>query len=151
MGQSLARIYVHIVFHVKLNKLLILPEDRPDLFAYVGSILRERDSMPIRINGVGDHIHILCSLSKKIAACDLLEDIKRHSSRWIKTRSEYYKKFAWQGGYGCFSVSPSLLEITKSYIDQQEAHHKKVTFEEELISFLKEYGLDYDIRYLFKD
>ena len=151
MGQSLCKLYVHIVFHVKNNELLVQPDDRSDLYAYLGSIIRDKDSMRLLINGVGDHVHILCNLSKNVAVADFLEDIKRHSSRWIKTKSEYYKKFAWQGGYGCFSVSPSVLERTMNYIRNQEVHHRKVSFEEELISFLKEYGLDYNERYLFED
>ena len=90
-------------------------------------------------------------MSKNIALSKLTEEIKRHSSRWIKTRGAHYKQFAWQGGYTGFSVSQSLHDKTKRYIEQQEEHHKKMTFKEELIAFLKEYDIDYDERYLWID
>jgi hypothetical protein len=90
-------------------------------------------------------------MSKNIALAKLTEEIKRHSSRWIKTIGSQYKDFNWQGGYAGFSVSQSLHEKTKQYIFQQEEHHKKMTFKEELILFLNEYGIEYDERYLWTD
>ena len=111
----------------------------------------KNESIPILINGTSDHIHILCVMSRNIALAKLIEEIKRHSSRWIKTRKSYYKQFAWQGGYSGFSVSQSLHDKTKGYIQNQEEHHKKMSFKEELIAFLKEYGIEYDERYLWTD
>ncbi|MCK4923002.1 MAG: transposase, partial [Bacteroidales bacterium] len=96
-----------------------------------------------------NHLHILCVMSKNIALAKLTEEIKRHSSRWIKTRGSHYIKFAWQGGYAGFSVSQSLHDKTRRYIETQEEHHKKITFKEELIAFLKEYGIDYNEKYLW--
>jgi putative transposase len=93
----------------------------------------------------------LCILSKNMCLAALMEEIKRHSSRWIKTLDPHYSKFYWQGGYAGFSISPSLVQKTRLYIDNQEEHHIKRTFEEELILFLKEYEIDYDERYLFSD
>lgn len=90
-------------------------------------------------------------MSKNIALAKLMEDVKRHSSRWIKTKDEYYKDFAWQGGYGCFSVSQSVVERTKRYIQNQEEHHHKRDFKAEYIAFLKEYGVEYNETYLFTD
>jgi hypothetical protein len=90
-------------------------------------------------------------MSKNIALARLTEEIKRHSSRWIKTKGPYYNQFAWQGGYAGFSVSQSLHDKTKLYIQNQEEHHKKMTFKEELMAFLKEYGIEYDERYLWTD
>ncbi len=90
-------------------------------------------------------------MSKNIALSKLIEEIKRHSSRWIKSRGTDYKLFAWQGGYSGFSVSQSLHDKTKMYIENQEVHHKKMTFKEELIAFLIEYGIEYDERYLWTD
>ena len=90
-------------------------------------------------------------MSKNIALAKLVEEIKRHSSRWIKTLDEHYKSFAWQGGYAGFSVSPSLHDKTKRYIENQEEHHKKITFQEEYLMFLKEYGIEYDENYLWND
>jgi len=117
----------------------------------MGSILRDLNCIPIAINGVSDHFHILCVMSKNIALSKLAEEVKRHSSRWIKTKGDYYKNFAWQGGYGGFSVSPSLHDKTRKYIENQEEHHKKLTFQEEYLLFLKEYGIEYDETYLWTD
>lgn len=121
------------------------------MYSYIGSIIKGNQSIPILINGTNDHVHILCLMSKNIALAKLTEEIERHSSRWIKTIDPHYKKFAWQGGYAGFSVSQSLHEKTKQYILREEVHHKKMTFKEELILFLKEYGIEYDERYLWTD
>ena len=151
MSQSLSQLLVHITFHVKNSSILIKDEDSQMLYAYIGSIINDLDSKPIMINGMPDHIHIFCSLSKNIAAAKLVEDIKRHSSRWIKTISEHYKDFAWQSGYGIFSVSPSLYDKTVQYISNQKNHHQKLSFKDELLMFLKQYNIDYDERYLWTD
>jgi len=90
-------------------------------------------------------------MSKNVCLATLTEEIKRHSSRWIKTLDPYYSKFYWQGGYSGFSVSPAWVQKTRMYIEEQEEHHKKRTFEEELILFLTEYEIDFDQRYLFTD
>ena len=120
-------------------------------YAYTGAIINDNESIPILIIGTGNHIHILCVMSKNIALAKLAEEIKRHSSRWIKTRGSYYDLFAWQGGYAGFSVSQSLHDRTKKYIENQEEHHKKTDFKDELIAFLKEYGIEFDERYLWTD
>ncbi|MDX9881234.1 MAG: transposase [Prolixibacteraceae bacterium] len=151
MAQSLSKLYIHLVFHIKNNTVQIKAEDKNDLYAYIGSIIKDNGSIPIIINGTDDHLHILCVMSKNISLAALTEETKRHSSRWIKTRGSHYSNFAWQGGYAGFSVSQSLHDKTKNYILNQEEHHKKMTFKEELIAFLNEYGIDYDERYLWTD
>jgi putative transposase len=148
MSQSLSKLYVHITFHVKRESARMRKEERASLFAYMGSVLNSIECTPIKINGVDDHVHILCVLSKNIALSKLVEDVKRHSSRWIKTLAPYYKTFAWQGGYGGFSVSPSMISKTSQYIENQEEHHKKVTYREECISFFKAYGIEFDLKFL---
>jgi len=150
MSQSLSQLYVHITFHVKNNKIRIRSQDDLELYAYMGALLKDNQSNPIIINGVEDHVHILCMMSKNIALAKLVEEIKRHSSRWIKTKDSSYKDFSWQGGYGGFSVSPSLLERTRKYISNQKEHHKKVTFKEEYLMFLKEYNIEYNENYLWE-
>lgn len=149
MSQSLSKLYVHLIFHIKDLGVQIKNEDKSDLFAYIGSIIKDNESIPILINGTSDHVHVLCVMSKNIALARLTEEIKRHSSRWIKSKGSHYKQFGWQGGYAGFSVSQSLHDKTKAYIQNQEEHHKKMTFKEELIAFLKEYGIEYDERYLW--
>jgi REP-associated tyrosine transposase len=151
MSQSLSKLYVHIIFHTKNTNVLIREFDREELYAYIGAIIKDNDSIPIIINGMADHVHILCLLSKNIALAKLVEEIKRHSSRWIKGKDGYYKNFSWQAGYAGFSVSQSIHDRTKKYILNQQEHHKKLSFKEELIAFLKEYQINYDERYLWTD
>ena len=117
----------------------------------MGAIIKDNGSIPIIINGIENHVHILCVMSKNISLSKLVEEIKRHSSRWIKTKGRHYINFAWQGGYGGFSVSPALHDKTKNYIRKQEEHHRKMTFKEEYLLFLKEYGIDYDEKYLWNN
>ena len=151
MAQSLSKLFVHIIFHTKNDSTKINNKDKSNLYAYMGSIIKDNDSIPILINGVEDHLHILCVMSKNIALAKLVEEIKRHSSRWIKTVDIRYKQFAWQSGYGGFSVSPSLHDKTKQYIQNQEEHHKKMSFKEEYIFFLNEYGIEFNEDYLWTD
>lgn len=151
MSQSLSRLYIHATFHIKYTSVTIRKQDYEELYAYIGQVLKPLGCPPIQIGGVEDHIHILCIMSKNIALAKLMEDVKRHSSRWIKTKDKYYENFAWQGGYGCFSVSQSVVERTKRYILNQERHHHKTDFKEEYLAFLKEYGVEYNEAYLFTD
>ncbi|RYF15131.1 MAG: IS200/IS605 family transposase [Flavobacteriales bacterium] len=149
MSQSLSKLYVHIVFHTKYNQPLIQPEVETELYAYIGGVIKENQSVPIKINSTADHIHILATMSKNIALSKFVEEIKRNSSRWIKTKGPVYKNFAWQGGYGGFSVSPSVLERVKRYIENQKEHHKKVSFKDEYRQFLNEHGIPYDEDHLW--
>ncbi|PTN10408.1 transposase [Mangrovibacterium marinum] len=151
MSQSLSKLYVHLIFHIKRDEVKIMEEDCNELYAYVGAIIKDNESIPLSINGTNDHVHILCIMSKNIALAKLVEEIKRHSSRWIKEKGSHYKQFAWQGGYAGFSVSQSVHNKTKKYIENQREHHKTISFKEELLAFLKEYGIDYDERYLWTD
>lgn len=151
MSQSLSKLYVHLVFHIKITSVEIRETDQKKLYAYMGSVIKSNESIPIVINGIEDHVHVLFVMSKNIALSKLVEEIKRHSSRWIKDVDKHYKTFAWQGGYGGFSVSQSLHDKTKRYIENQKEHHKKMTFQDEYIMFLKEYGIGYDERYVWND
>ncbi len=151
MGQSLSKLYVHIIFHIKNDSCLIRTKEKSELYAYIGSIIKDNDSIPIVINGIENHVHVLCVMSKSIALANLVEEIKRHSSRWLKTKDTYYVNFAWQGGYGGFSVSASSHKKTKVYIENQEEHHTKTSFRDEYLMFLKEYGVGYNEQYLWND
>ena len=151
MAQSLSKVYVHIVFRVKTTFQQIRKKDRNELYAYIGAVIKNNDSIPIAINGTDDHIHILCVMSKNISLSKLVENVKSNSSRWIKTIDSYYNKFAWQGGYSGYSVSASVHDRTKRYIENQEEHHKKMTYQEEVKLFLNEYGIDYKEDYMWVD
>ncbi len=151
MAQSLAQIYVHIIFHIKTDSPEILPSHNDELYAYIGGVIKKLNCKPIQIGGYKDHLHVFCTLSKNILLTKLVEDIKRNSSRWIKSKSPHYVNFSWQNGYGAFSVSPSLYENVRKYILRQQEHHQSCTFQDEYLLFLKKYQVDYDEQYLFTD
>jgi REP element-mobilizing transposase RayT len=151
MSQSLSKLYVHIIYHIKKSGITIGGEIQEELYAYMASILKENDSTPVLINGEKEHVHILCIRSKNISLAKLIEKVKGQRSRWIKTRNSKYKLFGWQGGYAGFSVSKSLVEKTKKYIREQKEHHNKKSYKEELMERLKLYDVDYDHRYLWDD
>ena len=150
MSQSLSKLYVQIIFHIKNSSIPIGSEIEDELYAYMASIIKDNESTPIIINGVNNHVHILCLMSKNTSLADLVEKVKGQSSRWIKTRDKEYKLFKWQGGYAGFSVSKSMVEKTKRYIREQKEHHKKKSYRDELIEFLKLYDVDYDLRYIWE-
>ena len=149
MPQSLSKVYVHIVFSTKNRHPFIDKSIQNDLWEYLGGICRELECNPIQIGGHNDHIHICCLLSKKITQIHLLEEVKKSSSKWMKTKGFRYRKFYWQDGYGIFSINPSEIEIVVEYIKNQEEHHRKRTFQEELLAFLKKYKVEYNERYLW--
>ena len=151
MAQSLAQVYIHLVFHTKYSSVTIREEDLPKLFAYIDGIIVNKNAMVIQIDGVPNHIHILCTLSRTISLADFVEDIKKCSSKWIKTIAPYYSQFAWQGGYAVFSVSASVVEKVKAYVQNQKEHHRKKTFQEEYEAFLKAYHIEYNPEYVFRD
>jgi REP element-mobilizing transposase RayT len=143
-------LYVHTIFHVKNERIFIRQTDEEELYAYMGGMIKQTSSEPIMIGGTENHVHILANMSKNISLANFLEEIKKNSSRWIKTKDAHYKNFAWQGGYSGYSVSQSKVESVKKYIECQKEHHKKITFKEEYLRFLKEYGIDYNENYLWE-
>ena len=149
MPQSIAYNYLHITFSTKYREPLIDEAIEEELFKYIGGICKNLECNPIKVGGYRDHIHILCVLSRKIALMKLLEEIKSHSSKWIKTKGDKYKNFYWQRGYGSFSVNPAEIDVVVRYIENQAEHHKKKTFQDEYIAFLKKYNAEYDERYLW--
>ncbi|MBR4369506.1 MAG: transposase [Victivallales bacterium] len=114
-------------------------------------VLKEYGSIPFIVGGITDHVHILSSLPQNMTISEMARITKANSSRWIKTLSPVYSKFAWQNGYGAFSVSPSLLDKTILYIKTQESHHRVQTFQDEYKAFLDAYKIPYDEKYLFND
>ena len=149
MGQSLVKNYIHIVFSTKHRETFIHPAHENELYSYLGGICKNMECHPIKICGFTDHIHILCMLSKKIALMKLLEEVKSHSSKWMKTKDKSLKNFYWQDGYGAFSVNPSQVDTVIAYIANQHEHHRKITFLEEYRLFLKKYKVEYDERYVW--
>jgi len=149
MGQSLSKVYVHITFSTKNRQDIIDDEIAESLFEYIGGICKGMDCNPVRVGGFKNHVHVLCVLSRKVTQVKLLEEVKKQSSKWIKTKDDKYSQFFWQDGYGIFSVNPSEIEVVTNYIDNQKSHHQKKTFQDELRAFLKKYGVEYDERYVW--
>ncbi len=149
MSQSLTKLVTHITFSTKHRQPFIDENIEPSLHAYLGGVCNELDCLPIKIGGYVDHVHILCFLSKKIAVIKLLEEIKKRSSKWIKTEGAPYEQFYWQDGYGAFSVNPSEIDVVVRYIEGQHEHHQKISFQDEYRAFLKKYKVDFDERYVW--
>ena len=151
MASSLVKIDVNLIFHIKSTSVIMRHEDLPDIFSYIGGIIKGVGGTSFTIGGTVDHIHILSSLPKNMSIIDFIRTIKSESSKWMKTIDASYLNFAWQDGYGAFSVSPSLLEKTKTYIQEQEKHHERKTFRDEYRAFLVASGVSFDERYAFED
>ena len=149
MGQSLVKNYIHIVFSTKHRQPFIHQPAEAELHSYLGGTCKKLDCQPIKVGGYTDHVHILCMLSKKITLMKLVEEIKSHSSKWIKSKGENYTNFYWQNGYGAFSVNPSEVDIVIRYIANQHEHHNKQTFQDEYRTILKKYDVEYDERYVW--
>jgi REP element-mobilizing transposase RayT len=149
MSQSLSKVILHAVFSTKYRAKQILPEYEDDLHAYIAGACRTYRSNAYRVGGTSDHIHIACSLPRTISVSKLLEEVKTSSSKWMKTKCPRCAGFAWQNGYGAFSVSQSQLGSLIRYIDNQKEHHRVTTYKEELIGFLDKYEIEYDERYLW--
>ena len=148
MSQSFTKFYVHIVFHTKNNVKFIQGEIEDELHSYIGGILKNLKSIPLRIGGTEDHLHVLCTLPKTMAPCNLVEEIKKSSSKWIKSKGLSYNEFYWQDGYGGFTLGHSQVKRVIDYISNQKQHHEKVSAIEEYKSLLEENGIEYNEDYL---
>ena len=147
MSQSLVKNYVHIVFSTKHRQPLIYPPYEEELYSYIGKVCKELECQPIKIGGYVDHVHILCLLSKKIALMKLLEEVKSHSSKWMKTKHESLLNFYWQDGYAAFSVGLRELDSVVSYIANQHSHHGRTAFKDEYRQLMMENEMPFDERF----
>lgn len=137
----------HLVFATKDRLPLVRPEWQPHLYAYLGGIVKNLEGVPIEINGVADHVHILARLTAKIALSDFMRELKASSSRWV--RQNHSPKFGWQTRYGAFTVSESQVQAVRSYIKNQQKHHQSKNFTDEYKEFLTAHGMEFDERYLW--
>jgi putative transposase len=149
MPQSLTQLYVHIVFSTKYREHTILPQIQHELYSYMGGILNNNECIPIKIGGTTDHVHILTRLSKKIPLMKVVEEVKRSSSKWVKTLSPKLSNFYWQDGYGAFTVGYSQIQIIENYITNQLEHHTRKTFQDEYRALLVENNVPFDERYVW--
>ena len=150
MPQSLAQIYLHIVFSTKDRRLFLQDASiRDEMHNYLGGICNNVECPTLRVGGVADHTHSLFALSRTQAIARVVKEMKRTSSGWIKEASRKVSKFHWQGGYAAFSVSQSNLADVIRYIENQEEHHRRVTFQDEYRAFLNAYRIEFDERYIW--
>lgn len=148
MPQSLSKVLVHLIFSTKHREPLIGPEVRSRLHAYLVGILDHLKSPSLQTGGVADHVHVLFLLGRTISQADLIEELKKSSSKWMKAEGGV-PGFTWQAGYGAFSIGESQADTVIRYIQNQEGHHRKVTFQEEFRKFLERYKVAYDERYVW--
>ena len=149
MSQSLAKNLLHLVFSTKNRALWIPPTVRERLYAYQAGIFKEWDSPALAIGGVDDHVHALFVLSKNHPLKKIVEEVKKGSSKWMKREGTGNADFYWQNGYAAFSVSQSNALAVKRYIENQEEHHRKMTFQDELRILLKRHRVEFDEQYVW--
>jgi REP element-mobilizing transposase RayT len=149
MAQSLSNVLLHIVFSTKNRHPWIDVDIEEELFKYIAGTCRKLGCPSHKIGGADDHIHIACSLSRTMAISQLLEEVKTGSSKWIKTKADQYIDFAWQNGYGAFSIGQSQLPDLKNYVGNQREHHRRLSFQDEFRQILAKYDVEYDERYVW--
>ena len=150
MPQSLSVVYLHLVFSTKDRRPFLRDHAiRGEMHAWLGSASGELGCPSILVGGVEDHVHILARHGRTISQADWIKEIKRTSSAWIKERDAKAGDFAWQAGYGVFSVSASNLEAVRNYVARQEEHHKKRSFQDEFRTMLKKHGETWDEKYVW--
>ena len=150
MSQSLTQIYLHLIFSTKKRVPHLRDKQlRSSLHAYMAGICNHLESPALIVGGVEDHVHVLSRFSKKLALADLVKELKRDSSKWLKTESPLMVDFYWQAGYGAFSISPLHVEPLRHYIANQETHHRTESFQDELRRICHKYGVAFDERYVW--
>jgi putative transposase len=149
MPQSLTFLAAHIIFSTKGREQLITAELKPHLYAYMAVVIKDLGGKAVLINGMPDHVHVLTHMPPKIATSDLLRDLKANSSRWVHENYPDQASFAWQRGYAAFSVSRSNLDDVRRYVQDQDEHHKTMSFQDEYRAFLNKHGIEFDEQYVW--
>jgi putative transposase len=144
MAQSLAKLYVHLIFSTKNRQPNLADDIRPDLHDYFGGILRDLACPAIEVNTEPDHAHILLLLARTATLSEVVANVKRGSTTWLKSHGGAYSEFHWQAGYGAFSVSQSALVEVRAYIRNQREHHRRLSFQDEFRAFLRRHGVAFD-------
>ncbi len=149
MAQSLSSILVHVVFSTKHRAPFIRAEIEAELHAYIATVFDECQCPSLKVGGMPDHLHALFSLHRTTTLAAIMEEVKKRSSKWIKTKGDEYRDFQWQAGYGAFSVSQSAVSEVREYIANQRTHHQERDFQNELRSLLRKSQIEFDERYLW--
>jgi len=151
MANTYTQIHIQFIFAVKYRKGVILASWKDELYKYLTGIVQNNKHKMISINGMPDHIHLLAGIRLSQSISDLMKDLKGSSSKWINEKKFTKERFEWQEGYGAFSYGKSQVKNVISYIENQEKHHKRKSFKEEYLDFLKKFDVEFDDKYLFKD
>jgi REP element-mobilizing transposase RayT len=149
MPQSFVAILLHLIYSTKNREPLLTAEIEPELYAYQATVFRELGCPALIINGTPDHVHALFRLSRTVRVSDLVEEVKKRSSKWLKTRDPALMAFQWQTGYGVFSVGESGVPSLRQYIADQKEHHRRKSFQDEFRAFLTKYRIEIDERYVW--
>ena len=151
MSQSLVQIYMHFVYSTLHRKPFLKDyEFRGRVHSYLAGTCKNLNCPALIVGGVEDHVHILCRLGKTIGIAELIRELKRNSSKWIKSERPRLAGFHWQKGYGAFSISPSHVDALARYIANQDEHHRRETFQEEFRRLCRKYGLEIDEKYVWE-
>jgi len=150
MAHTFTNLLTHVIFSTKDRLPSIDTEVKPHLLRYLGGIVRELDGRLLIVNGTPDHVHLLIALPPAVCVSDAMRVVKTNSSRWVHDKWADRSRFAWQVGYGAFSVSQSNLTAVRQYIADQEEHHRKISFQEEFLAYLKKHEIEHDERYIWE-
>jgi len=150
MPGTFSQIYIQVVFAVKGRDSLIQPSWEEELYKYLTGIVRNKEQKMLAINGMPDHIHFLIGMKPSCCLSDLVREVKKSSNEFIREKKFSKYKFQWQEGYGAFLYSHSSLDNAIAYINNQKIHHKKQTFREEYLEFLKRFEIEFKNEYLFE-
>jgi len=153
MGRTYTSLTFHAIFSTKYRRKIILPSFRSNLYEYIGGIVRNKKGVLLEINGIEDHVHLMAGFPPAIAVSDMLRFIKSNSSKWVNELSDNQltSDFAWQPGFGAFTVSYSQQIQVANYIRNQERHHRKRTFQDEFLAMLRAHNIEFDPKYVFED
>lgn len=150
MSQSLAKMLIHAVFSTKERRPFLRDKIlREEMHLYLGGILANLDCQPLIVGGVADHVHLLFVLSRTHNIAEVIKEMKRGSSLWVKAKGTELADFAWQSGYGVFSIGFSQVDSVRGYVARQEEHHRKVSFQDEFRQLLKRYEVEFDEKYVW--
>ena len=149
MPQSLAKIYLHLVFSTKDRERVLPVKLKEDFHAYLGGIIYGVDGLPVEINSEPEHVHLLFLLSRTHSVADVVQALKTGSNEWLKAKDPRYRQFQWQRGYAVFSVSQSCVEEVRAYIRGQAEHHQRISYQDEVRAFLKRHEVEYDEKYVW--
>jgi REP element-mobilizing transposase RayT len=148
MAHTYALLYYHIVFSTKHREAFIDEEIEARLHHYLGGIIKKMEGEAIRIGGIEDHVHLLVQLPATLAPANVVRDLKSNSSNWVHETFPKRKNFAWQKGYGAFTVSKSKMPELERYVERQREHHARITFADEYIGLLRKHGIEFDLRFV---